>query len=508
MRYEEYRAHDAVGLAELVARGEVRAAELLELALDRCAQVDPAINAVSLLMAENGRRLAGREELSGPFAGVPFLIKDLAQDYAGYPTSAGTGPLRSVPAREHSLVVRRWLDAGLVIFGKTTTPEFGSKGITETRTFGATRNPWNTERSPGGSSGGSAAAVAAGIVPVAGASDGGGSIRIPAACTGLFGLKPGRGLIPGGPVSGDPLFGAVSEGVLSRSVRDTAAMFDILTPPDPGAPYLVPLSERPYLDAVKDPVRRLRIGFTHASPQGTPVDPEAVRAVEEAAALLESLGHTVEPAAPDIDGQRLGMDFMTVWTGWCAAELAEACRETGASATDFDIDTQVLAAAGRAVPSPELLLAHVRWTEYTRALGIFHETYDLLLTPAVAGPPLRIGQNRTPAIADTVLPPLLRLGVGKILSRTGFYRDTVTANLSAVPFTQLANVTGRPAMSVPTHWTADGLPLGTQFVGRPGSEYLLLQLAAEIETAQPWFDRVPPESGLVASSTGADRTQR
>ena len=506
MRYEEYRAHDAVGLAELVARGEVSAAELLELALDRCAQVDPAINAISLLMRENGRRLAA-QELSGPFAGVPFLIKDLAQDYAGYPTSAGTGPLRSVPAREHSLVVRRWLDAGLVIFGKTTTPEFGSKGITETRTFGATRNPWDTERTPGGSSGGSAAAVAAGIVPVAGASDGGGSIRIPAACSGLFGLKPGRGLIPGGPVSGDPLFGAVSEGVLSRSVRDTAAMFDVLTPPDPGASYLVPRSERPYLDAVTDPVRRLRIGFTHASPQGTAVDPEAVRAVEQAAALLESSGHIVEPAAPDIDGQRLGMDFMTVWTAWCAAELVEACRETGASTTAFDIDTQMLAAAGRAVPSPELLLAHVRWTEYTRALGDFHETYDLLLTPTVAGPPLRIGQNRTPAIADTVVPPLLRLGAGRILSRTGAYRDPVAANLSAVPFTQLANVTGRPAMSVPTHWTADGLPLGTQFVGRPGSEYLLLQLAAEIETAQPWFDRVPPESGLAVPSVAAGRTR-
>ncbi|MQY21796.1 amidase [Nocardia macrotermitis] len=496
MRYDEYRAYDAVGLAGLVARGEVHAGELLELAVERCARVDPAINAVSLLMEENGQELA-RREVAGPLAGVPFLIKDLAQDYAGFPTSAGTGPLRSVPAREHSIAVRRWLDAGLVIFGKTTTPEFGSKGITETRTFGATRNPWDTDRTPGGSSGGSAAAVAAGIAPVAGASDGGGSIRIPAACTGLFGLKAGRGLIPSGPVLGDPLFGAVSEGVLSRSVRDTAVMFDILSPLDPGAPYAVPRAERPYLDAVTDPVRRLRIGFTHTSPQGTAVDAEAVRAVEDAAALLESLGHTVEPAAPEIDGRRLGMDFMTVWTAWCAAELAEACRETGASTADFDIDTQVLAAVGRAVSSPELLLAHARWTGYTRALAEFHETYDLLLTPSLAEPPLRIGQHRTPAIADTALPPLLRLGVGKVLSRTGFYRDLVTANLAAVPFTQLANITGRPAMSVPTHWTAGGLPLGTQFVGRPGSEYLLLQLAAEIETARPWFDRHPDEAGLL-----------
>ncbi|WP_280264798.1 amidase [Nocardia wallacei] len=496
MRYDEYRGYDAVGLAELVARGDVHPTQLLRLALDRCAKVDPALNAVSLLMERAGEDLARRPELGGPFAGVPFLLKDLGQDYAGYPTSGGTGPLRSIRATRHSTVVQRWLDAGLVIFGKTTTPEFGSKAITETKTFGATRNPWDTTRTPGGSSGGSAAAVAAGIVPMAGASDGGGSIRIPAACTGLFGLKPGRGLVPSGPDVGDPLFGAATPGVLSRSVRDTAAMLDILGRPDPGAPYAVPRPDRPFRDAVTEPPRRLRIGFTSDSPQGTAVDPEAVRAVEDAAALLESLGHTAEPATLGIDGRRLALDFMTVWTAAAAAELDRTCRLTRSSPTDFDIDTQVLAAVGRAVPAPELVLAHARWNDYTRALAEFHSTYDLLLTPTLAAPPLRIGQNRTPALADTVLPPFLQLGAGKVLGRTDFYRNLVTANLSAVPFTQLANITGRPAMSVPTYWTAAALPLGTQFVGPSGSEYLLLQLAAEIETARPWFDRCPPESGI------------
>lgn len=493
MRYDEYRAYDAVGLAELVAKGDVHPTELLQLALDRTAQVDPSLNAISLLMEQNGKELAQRADLTGPFAGVPFLIKDLGQDYAGYPTSGGTGPLRAVRATRNSIVVQRWLDAGLVVFGKTTTPEFGSKAITETRTFGATRNPWNTDRTPGGSSGGSGAAVAAGVVPMAGASDGGGSIRIPAACNGLFGLKPGRGLVPSGPVLGDPLFGAVSEGVLSRSVRDTAAMLDVLSPPDPGAPYAVPRPDRPYRDAVTEAPRRLRIGFTHAAPQGTPVDPEAVRAVEQVAGLLESLGHTVEPITLDIDGRQLAFDFMTVWTASAAAELEHACRVGHASPADFDIDTQVLAAVGRGVPAPELMAAHARWNTYTRALADFHAGHDLLLTPTLAEPPLRIGQNRTPAPAETLLPPLLRLGAGKVLARTDFYRNLVTANLSAVPFTQLANITGRPAMSVPTHWTASGLPLGTQFVGPTGSEYLLLQLAAELETAQPWFDKHPPE---------------
>ncbi|MET9488095.1 amidase [Nocardia sp. NPDC006630] len=495
MRFDEYRAQDAVGLAELVARGEVHAAELLQLALDRCAEVDPVLDLVSLLMPEVGKELAERPG-AGPLAGVPFLIKDLGQDYAGYPTSGGTGPLRAVRAERHSINVERWLEAGLVIFGKTTTPEFGSKGITETRTFGATRNPWDPSRTPGGSSGGSAAAVAAGIVPMAGASDGGGSIRIPAGCTGLFGLKAGRGLVSSGPLAGDPLFGAVSEGVISRSVRDTAVMLDILSVPDPGGPFAVARPDRPFHEAVTELPRRLRIGFTHESPQGTPVDADAVRAVEDMAHLLESLGHTVEPAAPVIDGKQLALDFMTVWTASAAAELAQACRITGASPSDFDIDTQVLAAVGRAVSATDLMTAHGRWNTYTRSLGEFHSTYDLLLTPTLAEPPLRIGQNRTPAIADTLLPPLLRLGAGKLLSRTDFYVDLITANLSAVPFTQLANITGRPAMSVPSYWTETGLPLGTQFVGPPSSEYLLLQLAAEIESARPWFERVPADSLL------------
>ncbi len=491
MRYDEYRTCDAVGLARLVARDEVRPIELLEVALARYRQVEPVVNAITLLLEDEGRATAAHP-VDGPFSGVPFLIKDLMQDYAGYPTSAGTTPLRSVPASRHSLVVQRWLDAGLVVFGKTTTSEFGSKGVTETRTFGATRNPWDPHRSPGGSSGGSAAAVAAGVVPMAGASDGGGSIRIPAACTGLFGLKAGRGLIPAGPATGEAIYGAATEGVLSRSVRDSAVMLDVLSVPDPGAPYVAARADRPYAEAVDTPPPRLRIGFTVESPLRTPVHREAVAAVEDAARLLESLGHDIEPAAPVFDGEQLAQDFMTVWTAQLAAAVDNACRITGARLGDFDIDTQVMAAVGRALGAPALVRAHERWNDYTRALAEFHDTYDLLLTPTLAEPPLPIGRDRTPASLAALLPPLLRAGAGRFVARTGFYHDQVFANLGAVPFTQLANVTGRPAMSVPTYRTAAGLPLGTQFVAPPGGEYLLLQLASHIEQVRPWAHHQPP----------------
>ena len=232
MRFDEYRTHDATGLAKLIADKEVSAAELLAVARERAAEVNPRINAIVRDIPASPS-----DDLSGPFAGVPFLLKDLAQDYAGLPTSAGSRAFTSRPAAEHATVVQRWIDAGLVLFGKTNTPEFGAKGITESEVWGPAHNPWDLQRSPGGSSGGSAAAVAAGIVPCAGASDGGGSIRVPAACCGLVGLKPGRGLTPSGPVTGESMHGAAVQGVVSRSVRDTAAMLDVISGGEPWGPY-------------------------------------------------------------------------------------------------------------------------------------------------------------------------------------------------------------------------------------------------------------------------------
>ncbi|MFN7244888.1 MAG: amidase, partial [Dietzia cercidiphylli] len=259
MHIDEYRRHDALGLADSVRSGEVTAGELLEVALQQADAVNPHLNAIVQRMDDRAReRVAG--PLDGPFAGVPFLIKDLGQDYRGVPTSGGSRPLSRIPAAEHSTVVQRWLDSGLVIFGKTNTPEFGAKGITEPDLFGPARNPWDASRTPGGSSGGSAAAVAAGVVPVAGASDGGGSIRIPAACCGLVGLKPGRGLVPMGPSLGEAMHGAATNGVISRSVRDSAAMLDVLAGGEPSGPYVPGVPTESFLSQVGQDPGRLRIG--------------------------------------------------------------------------------------------------------------------------------------------------------------------------------------------------------------------------------------------------------
>ncbi|MEO5878008.1 MAG: amidase [Streptosporangiaceae bacterium] len=492
MEYTEYRRFDAVGLAELVAQGEVSPGEVLETAIGRAEQVGGALNAIVRPMYEIARaRAAG--ELSGPFAGVPFLIKDLGQDYEGLPTTAGSRSLRSRVAPAHSMIVQRWLDAGLVVFGKTNTPEFGTKSVTEPVASGPTRNPWNLAHTPGGSSGGSAAAVAAGVVPVAGASDGGGSIRIPAACCGLFGLKAGRGLLSAGPGHGEYFHGAATEGVISRSVRDSAAMLDVMTAvPDLGGPYLAARPATSYAESARREPGRLRVGFTTRSPLNTPVDPEAVAAVDGAVKLLSDLGHDVEPAEPDLDGQQLARDFLLMWGCEAAATIAEIQRTTGAPTRDFELDTRMLAGAARSVSAAEYIAAHDRWNVHTRALAAFHERYDLLLTPTLAGPPVRVGELDTPRVLQVLGEFLLRLRLAGPMARTRLWDDQLIANLAPVPFTQLANITGRPAMSVPLHRTANGLPLGLQFVGALGSEPLLLSLAQQLETARPWADDAPP----------------
>lgn len=509
MEYAEYREYDAVGLAGLVAAGRVTAGELLECAVARAEAVNPALNAVIAPMYEQARaRVAG--PLSGPLAGVPFLIKDLIQDYAGLPTGSGSRALRRVPAAEHAEVVRRWLDAGLVVFGKTNTPEFGAKGITEPEVSGPTRNPWDPSRTPGGSSGGSAAAVAAGIVPAAGANDGGGSIRIPAACCGLVGLKPGRGVVPAGPRAAELVGGAAVDGVVSRSVRDTAVLLDVLTAdPDPGGPYAAPA--RPaggYAQAALRPPRRLRIGFSTDSPLGTAVSPHAVAAVEQTAALLEGLGHAVEPAGTGIDERRLALDFLSMWTAALAADVEQARSVTGARRSEFELDTLLLAAAGRAQRAHRYIAARDGWNVYNRRLAAFHNEYDLLLTPTLARPPVRIGELDTPPLLRLLGRLTLNLGLAGQLSRTKQWKETVIANLEPVPFTQLANLTGRPAISVPTYRTSEGLPLGVQFVGPLGGEALLLSLARQLEDARPWAHVEPPglaaRPGPAQAADGAD----
>lgn len=490
MDEKDYLDHDGLGLAALVDAGEVTARELLDAARRRADAVNPRINAICTRLDDHADQRAD-QELSGPFAGVPFLLKDLHQHLAGEVTSDGSRALAGRRAEQTSTVVQRWLDAGLVVFGKTNTPEFGSKGVTEPKLFGPSRNPWDLDRTPGGSSGGSAAAVAAGIVPVAAASDGGGSIRIPAACTGLVGLKPGRGLVPAGPDESEPLNGLATNGVVSRTVRDSAAMLDLLAGPDAMSPYAPALPDGPLLARLDEAPQPLRIGYTAECALRDQPHPEAVRAMERAAELLADLGHHVEEVSPPHDDRQLGKDFLTIWFVHQAVEVQRIKDETGAAESDFEQDTRMMAALGRSFSAVDLQAAHERRKDYVGALASFHATHDLLLTPTLGEPPIRVGSLDLPAPLQLVTEGLLRARSAGLLRHTGIVSQIVDQNLAWVPYTQLANITGRPAISLPLHLTPEGLPMGVQLVGPLLSEGLLLRVARQLELAAPWAHHLP-----------------
>ena len=497
MDFDAYRRCDATALAEAVAAGRVTPDRLLDLALARLQVVQPRLNPVCRLLEGQARAQVAAGVKPGPLAGVPGLIKDVTQDYAGVPTSYGSRALASLPPpRQHAHTVRRLLAAGWVVFGKTNTPELGLKGVTDPAAFGRTSNPWDPSRTPGGSSGGSAAAVAAGVVPMAASSDGDGSIRIPAACCGLVGLKPSRGRVSAGPAQGEVWFGACTDGVISRSVRDTALALDVLSGPEPGDPFALPQPATPFLARMRAPLKRLRIAWSTDSPIGEPVHDEARLAVERSVELLRRLGHQVEPAKPDLDGRALAHSYLHIYFGQVAATIRQATAQ-GARLRDFEPLTRLIGTLGRATSAEAMTLALLRGNEDNRALGALHARYDLYLTPTLASPPVLHGTGDPPALQLAVLDLLRATGLITLLKRAGLLegviRKMANDSLRHVPFTQLANLTGTPAISLPLHWTADGLPLGVQFHAPAGGEGLLLQLAAELEAAQPWFDRVPPE---------------
>lgn len=502
MQLADYLASDATALADHVARGEVRAGELLDLALAQHRRVHGDVNAIVRLMEPEARAQASGP-LSGPFAGVPFLIKDGVQDYAGHPTSYGSRAMKGFVPAQHAHVVERYLKAGLVIFGKTNLPEFAIRAVTDPELFGRTNNPWDLARTPGGSSGGAAAAVAAGIVPMAAGNDGGGSLRIPAACCGLFSLRPSRGRVSSGPGIGEVWFGASSEGVISRSVRDSAQALDLLQGAEPGDPFVIAPPSEPYAQAMRKAPGRLRIGFTSVSPIGTEVHPEAVRAVEQAARLLASLGHYVEEAAPQIDGAALAQSYLHMYFGQIPAAVVRA-KALGARERDLELMNRILVTLGSSVSAVELTTQLNRWNAFSRSLAAFHAQYDLLLTPTLAAPPIMHGTGDPSGFEKGLLGFLHGTGILGVLARLGMLDATVqkiaTDNLRYVPFTQLSNLTGTPSMSVPLYWTPDGLPLGVQFVGPFGSEDRLLQVARQLEEAQPWFNRLP---ALARAGAGA-----
>lgn len=488
---QEYQQYDGVGLAELVRRGELKASELLEAAIRRADAVNPRLNAIVIPMYEIGREHAANAP-QGPFGGVPFLIKDLKQEYAGVLASWGSLALRNKYYRpsEHSEIVRRFLAAGTVIFGRTNTPEFGSKGITEPVAWGPTRNPWDLARSPGGSSGGSAAAVAAGIVPIAGANDGGGSIRIPAGMTGLFGLKPGRGRTPNGPGVNEAIHGAAVNHVLTRSVRDSAFMLDAVHGPEIGGAVNIAPPERSYASELDRDPKKLRIAFSARSPLGTPVDPEVVTALERTAELLVELGHQVEYREPELDQAQLARDFLAIWYAQLAHMMDEARALHGATWRDFELDSHAMAAVARGRSARDYANCYVRWTEYGYRLGAFLTKYDLYMTPTLAQAAPRIGEVATPPAAAGLTKLLMPIGLSRLISMAPQTVEQVAfQNLAITPFSQLANVTGVPAMSVPLHTFRSGLPLGIQFSAAHGGEGILYAVAAQLERALPWQAR-------------------
>jgi amidase len=487
------RRNDATALAALVATRQVSAAELLEAAIARADATAATLNHTPIRFDDEAHARAG-QPLTGPFAGVPFLLKDIGQEYEGQPHTAAAAPWRNRIAPAHSAYTRRCLDAGLIIFGRTATPELGLRAQTESRLWGPTRNPWDPARTPGGSSGGSASAVAAGVVPMAGANDGGGSIRIPASFCGLFGLKPSTGRVSWGPAAGFIWDGASANGVLSHSVRDTARMLDVLSGPEPGEFVRPATPSRPYEEEVGAPPDRLRIGFSTASPLGTSIDQANIQAIRDAATLLESLGHEVTEAAPAIDGTAVASAYLTLYLGQVAADVAAS----GAPDSEFELETGLLASLGRALSAAEYVTAHRAWNGFARALGTFHDTYDLWLLPTVAGPPPRIGELALPKPQQMILPILRTLRAGRLMLKLGMLEQIARESLSRTPFTQISNLTFTPSMSVPLAMAppepgAPPLPVGVQFVARYGAEDVLLRLAAQLEEAAPWAGRRAPD---------------
>jgi amidase len=444
---------------------------VVETAIARAEQVNPAINAIVHRQYEQARKAVAAGLPDGRLKGVPFLIKDLGFLQTGEPATLGSSLFKDVIADHDTAYVTRCKKAGLVFIGRSSSPEFGLNPNTEPRLYGSCHNPWNLEYSPGGSSGGSAAAVAAGVLPVAHATDGGGSIRIPAAQCGLFGLKPSRGRVSMAPDAGEGWGGLSTGHVVSRSVRDSALMLDCTAGPEPGDPYAAPVSEGSFLEAIARPPRKLRIALMLKDHRGAKLHPECLAAVENAAKLCATLGHTVEEADPELDLVALRPLNARI----SAANTARSCNMRW-KALEREPNPDDVAAVTWAVYQRGMRVSGIEYIEAIaahaagRKMGKFLTSYDVILSTTLAGPPPKLGYFDQNGDVQT-------------------FTERVTEYLSVTP---LHNATGTPAMSVPLHWTADGLPVGVHFAGRYGEEATLLALAAQLETAQPWFDRVPP----------------
>jgi len=463
---------DATALAELVRTKQATPLELVEHAIARIEKLNPTLNAVVTPMFEQARAQAKGPVGGGPFAGVPFLVKDILASVEGVRFTSGSRMLADFVAHEDSVLVERLRAAGFIFVGKTNVPEFGFLPTTEPVLFGPCRNPWNPAHSTGGSSGGSAAAVAARIVPAAHANDGGGSTRIPAACCGLFGLKPTRGRITLGPSLGDVMGGLVAEHAVTISVRDSAAILDATHGPSLGDPYYAAPPARPFLEEARTPPGRLRIGVSGRPISGVAVHPDCLAALDDAKTLLASLGHEVVERDVFLPGDMFLEAFSVLWTAGAAATLDGLALLTGRKATPENVEPMsfALAEAGRQRGAHEYLISISILHRLAREWAKQRADLDVLVTPTLGQPPVRLGAFDVP---DNPL--------------AGLFLAAEYA-----PFTPVQNMTGEPAANVPLHWNADGLPIGVQLVGRYGDEATLFRLSAQLEEARPWATRVPP----------------
>lgn len=470
---EKFAFMDATAQAALVRRGEVQARELVEAAIARIEKVNPRINAVVRPMYDEGYGAASGPVPDGPFRGVPFLVKDLLAAYKGVPMSFGTENLLNYVPDHDSELIARYKRAGFIAIGKTNVPEFGLLPVTEPRVFGPCRNPWDLNRTSGGSSGGSAAAVAAGLVPVAHGSDGGGSIRIPASCCGIFGLKPTRGRNSLAPDFGDLMSGLIAEHVLTRSVRDSAAILDATAGYVPGDPYCAPAQQRPFLKEVGRKPGRLRIAFLTKTVTGRNYSEDCLSALLDSVGLCTELGHDMIEFTPDFDGHSLSRAFSVIWSAGCASNIEGISTLTGKKPTpdQYENITWTLYEMGKSFTSADYLHAVQSMQRVCRTIAGYFADYDMIMTPVLGQPPVEIGAFDSPDPLEA-------------------WKKTA----EFVPFTPIANALGNPAMSVPLYWSDAELPIGIHFIGRFGDEAGLFRLAAQLERARPWRKRIPPVS--------------
>lgn len=472
---EDYTKYDAMGLAELVAKKEVSPSELLEDALARAEKAKEELNCFSALFPEIGRQQIADGLPDSPLSGIPFATKDLAVEIKGAPLTHGSRLFKGNIADKDSTLVKRYRNAGLVLFGQTTSPEYGLTTSTESALYGQTANPWNVKRTSGGSSGGASSTVASGVIPMAQASDGGGSIRIPAACTGLFGMKPSRGRIPMGPDRTEGWNGLSTVHCVSRSVRDSAALMDLTHGHETGARYCASRPETSFLKAVETPPGPLRIGLWVNAPNGTKPDADAHKGLYDTVRLLQELGHWVEDADPHIDGEAIAKSMLMTISAETALMVDERAKALGRQIEEDDLEpiTHAMAKLGRTVPMSEFARAN----QVFQAAAIKFEAwmnegdYDVCLMPTISREPVWLG--------DLSLAPEDSDAYGKLVA-------------AFAPHCPVFNQMGAPAMSVPLHWSNNNLPLGMMFGARYGEEHLLYRLAGQLEQAKPWFDKTPP----------------